>query len=66
MVTIAEWKSTLISYARKWVKHATHWLTKYQKPVHVMIYNRIRNNTVEEIEKMQAFLDYKFDGANFR
>ncbi|KAF6026367.1 hypothetical protein EB796_015341 [Bugula neritina] len=60
------WKKRLRNYIPRWLKHAKYWLTEYTRPLHILIYNRVKENPMEEIEKMQAFLGYQFDGANFR
>ena len=50
----------------KWRRHAEYWLSEYKKPLHILLYNAARQNTSKEIEDMQRFFGYNFDGANFR
>ncbi|XP_067951373.1 uncharacterized protein [Watersipora subatra] len=50
----------------KWLRHAQYWLQEYPKPVHVLIYTSVKSQTSKEIEEMQQFFGYRFNGVNFR
>ena len=56
----------MTGFQKQWFAHAQYWLTAYKNPVHILIYNNVKKNTAKEIEEMQTFLGYKFNGINFR
>ncbi|XP_067950990.1 serine/arginine repetitive matrix protein 5-like isoform X2 [Watersipora subatra] len=59
-------KAFLQMFLQRWLQHTDYWLNKYDGPLHILIYNVVKKNTTREIEKMQRFFGYKFDGVNFR
>ncbi|XP_067930311.1 sialate:O-sulfotransferase 1-like isoform X2 [Watersipora subatra] len=60
------WKDYIKSYTKKWMLHAKYWLVEFGKPLHILVYNDVRKNTAYEIESLQKFFGYRFDGPNIR
>jgi hypothetical protein len=53
---ISGWRAFAMSISNRWMKTTLYWLTKYKKPLHVIIYESLQANTILEMYKVMNFL----------
>ncbi|XP_045208456.2 WSC domain-containing protein 1-like [Mercenaria mercenaria] len=52
-----KWNKYLKYRANTWGHKAAFWLAKFDRPVHVLVYERLKENTVSEVYNLMKFLN---------
>ncbi|XP_045206996.1 WSC domain-containing protein 1-like [Mercenaria mercenaria] len=51
------WNEFLKYYVNIWEKMALYWLDEFDRPVHVLLYERVKENTISEVYNLTKFLN---------